>query len=58
MRWVINSFRPYLYPNAHLGFIPIVGFGELLFPLWLVIRGWKIQEPALRGDAAAARSNA
>jgi hypothetical protein len=35
---------PYLYPNVNLGFIAITGFGELLFPLWLVIRGWKIQE--------------
>jgi hypothetical protein len=44
--WVINSLRPYLYPNADLGFIPIAGFGELIFPLWLLIRGWRIKEPA------------
>ena len=39
------SLSPYLYPNAPLGFIPLMGAGELLLPLWLVIRGWKIREP-------------
>ena len=43
--WVIVSLRPYLYPNAHLGFFFTVSFVELIFPLWLLIRGWKIQEP-------------
>ena len=43
--WVITSLRPYLYPNAHLGFFFMVSFVELLLPLWLLIRGWKIQEP-------------
>lgn len=44
LSWEISSLRPYLYPNANLGFIWNIGFGELIFPLWLVIRGWKIQE--------------
>ena len=43
--WVIQSLKPYLYPNARLGFIFITSFAELILPLWLVIRGWKIQEP-------------
>jgi len=43
--WIIYCLSPYLYPTAPLGFIPLAGFGELLFPLWLVIRGWKIPEP-------------
>jgi hypothetical protein len=42
--WEIDSLQPYLYPNAHLGFIFITFFGELIFMLWLLIRGWKIQE--------------
>jgi hypothetical protein len=44
--WVITSLRPYLYPNANMRFFFVVSFVELLLPLWLVIRGWKIQEPA------------
>jgi len=39
--------QPYLYPNAHLGFLFITFLGELFFMLWLLIRGWKIQQPAL-----------
>jgi hypothetical protein len=46
--WVIDSLRPYLFPSAHLGFVMITFFGELVFMLWLLIRGWKIQEPAAR----------
>jgi len=42
--WMITPLKPYLYPNAHLGFFFIVSFTELLLPLWLVIRGWKIHE--------------
>ncbi len=44
--WVIDSLQAYLYPNAHLGFISITFFGELIFMLWLLIRGWKIKQPA------------
>jgi hypothetical protein len=43
--WVIDSFQPYLYPNTHLGFLFTTFFGELVFMLWLLIRGWKIREP-------------
>ncbi|MFQ6006141.1 MAG: DUF4386 domain-containing protein [Woeseia sp.] len=43
--WVIDSLKPYLYPDADLGFIMITFFGELIFMLWLLVRGWKIQEP-------------
>lgn len=44
--WAIDSLRPYLYPNAHLGFIFVTFFGELIFMVWLLARGWKIEEPA------------
>jgi Domain of unknown function (DUF4386) len=44
--WVTNSLQPYLYPDAPLDFIFITFFGEVIFMLWLLIRGWKIQEPA------------
>jgi hypothetical protein len=44
--WVIDSLQAYLYPNARLGFLFITFFGELVFMLWLLIRGWKIEEPA------------
>ncbi len=43
--YLIYYLSPYLYPNADLGFIMITFFGELIFMLWLLVRGWKIQEP-------------
>ena len=45
--WMTDSLRPYLFPNAHLGFISITFFGELVFMFWLLIRGWKIKQPAV-----------
>jgi hypothetical protein len=44
--WVINSLQPYLYPDADLGFIFITFLPEIVLMLWLLIRGWKIPEPA------------
>lgn len=43
----IYYLSPYLYPNVDLGFIMVIftGAGELIFTLWLLVRGWKIQEP-------------
>ena len=54
----INPLKPYLYPNAHLGFFFPMSFAELTLPLWLVIRGWKIQESRAQYVAAATSSNA
>ena len=31
--WILSQLRPYLYPNANLGWIPLVGIGELALPL-------------------------
>jgi hypothetical protein len=33
--------------GTHLDFTFITAFGEVLFILWLWIRGWKVQEPAV-----------
>lgn len=43
--WVIDSLQPYLYPNAQLKFLFLTFFGEVFLMFWLLIRGWKIQEP-------------
>jgi Domain of unknown function (DUF4386) len=44
--WVTNTLRPFLFPSAPLRFLPVVGIGELLLPLWLLVRGWKIGSSA------------
>jgi hypothetical protein len=43
--WVVDSLGPYLLPNANLGFTFFTFFGEIFFMLWLLVRGWRIQEP-------------
>lgn len=45
LAWVCDSLHPYLYPNANLKYLFIAYFGEIFLMLWLLIRGWKIQEP-------------
>ena len=52
--WVINPLKPYLYPNAHLDFLFMISFVELILPLWLVIRGWKIPQPTAQSANATA----
>jgi hypothetical protein len=42
--WVTESLRPYLFPNAHLGFLFVTFLGELFFMVWLLARGWKITQ--------------
>jgi len=51
--YLIYYLQPYLYPDIDLPFIflTFTGLGELVFLLWLFLRGWKIQEPPLPGQA-------
>ncbi len=43
--WLVDSLKPYLYPGADLKFISITWLGEMVFMLWLLVKGWKIREP-------------
>jgi len=42
---LVYCLSPYLYPNADLRFLMITFFGDMIFMLWLLVRGWRIQEP-------------
>ena len=42
--YLIDTLRPFLFPGYNLDFIMITFFGELIFMVWLLIKGWKIQE--------------
>ena len=44
--YVINYLRPYLYPDLDTRFLSVTFFGELIFAVWLLVRGWRITEPA------------
>lgn len=46
--YVFNYLGPYLYPALDLRFLPVTFLGELIFPIWLLIRGWRIPEPGAR----------
>ncbi len=43
--WVTDSVKPYLFPDAPLGFLFVTFLGELFLMLWLLIRGWRVREP-------------
>jgi hypothetical protein len=45
LAWMVSNLRPYLYPNANLGFLFVAFFGEIVFMLYLLIMGWRIQDP-------------
>jgi hypothetical protein len=48
--WIVNPLQPYIYPSASLGFLFPISFVELILPLWLVIRGWKVQDTRVPED--------
>ena len=41
--YLTDSLKPFLFPNFNSGFITITFFGELIFMLWLLIKGFKIE---------------
>lgn len=43
--YVVYNLRPYLYPDAQIGFVFAAFAGELVFLVWLAIWGWRIPEP-------------
>lgn len=42
--WAVTNLRPYLYPNANVGFLFVTYFGEIVLMLWLLIRGWTLKD--------------
>lgn len=44
-----TSIRPFLFPNLNLDLAAYTFYGELIFILWLLIRGWKIRETDQEG---------
>lgn len=44
--YLITTLGPFFFPNVDLHVARYTFFGELIFMLWLLVRGWKIQEPS------------
>jgi hypothetical protein len=43
--YLLTTIRPYFFPNINVDFAQFTFYGELIFMLWLLIRGWKIKPP-------------
>lgn len=43
--YMIHYLGPYLYPDLDLRLLSVMFLGELVFPVWLLVRGWRIPEP-------------
>ncbi len=42
--YLITTLGPFFFPNVDLHVARYTFFGELIFMLWLLVRGWKIRE--------------
>ena len=42
--YLMTSLKPFLFPNVNVDFAMYTFYGELIFMLWLLIRGSRIQE--------------
>lgn len=42
--YMADALKPFLFPNFNSGFLTITFFGELIFMLWLLIKGSKIED--------------
>ena len=49
LAYLIDSFGKLLLPNSDLGIATFVGWGELLFMLWLLFRGARAPNPTVHG---------
>lgn len=43
--WVVDSLSIYLFPDVNLNFLKATFAAELVFMVWLLGWGWRIQEP-------------
>lgn len=43
--YLLNSIRPYFFPSMSIDFALYTFFGELVFMLWLLIKGYKLHLP-------------
>ncbi len=41
--YLLTTLRPYLFPDINIDFAKYTFYGELIFMLWLLIRGWKLR---------------
>ena len=49
--YVVQNLNAYLFPEPDLRYVDVALAGEFVFMLWLLVRGWKIQDPAMPASA-------
>lgn len=42
--YILNTLGPYFWPSGDFGWTFVTFFGEMMFMIWLLIRGWKLRE--------------
>jgi len=42
--YLLTSLKPFLFPDINLDFAAYTFYGELIFMLWLLIKGPRIKE--------------
>ena len=42
--YLLTTLKPFLFPDVNLGFAEYTYYGELIFMLWLLIKGSRLQE--------------
>lgn len=43
--YLLTSLKPFLFPNVNIDFAVYTFYGELVFMLWLIIKGSRLKEP-------------
>lgn len=38
----LTTFKPFLFPNTNIDFAAFTFYGEIIFMIWLLIKGWKL----------------
>jgi len=41
--YLLDTLRSFFFPTVSLGYIMVTFFGELVFMLWLLIKGWRVK---------------
>lgn len=41
--YFINSLQPYFFPEVNTSFLMVTFFGELVFMVWLLVKGWQVK---------------
>lgn len=47
LSWILTNLKPYFFPHYNLSWLLIFSVGEVVFAVWLLVKGRKIKESEL-----------